>query len=398
MRDVELSPEQFDALLPDEYMLIDLRTKEEYDHGFIPGTMLFSPEQIREFLGRKLSPFSKDTRIILYCKYGTVSRDLAEEMADEGYDAYSLTGGYGAWALYEIQKESKNEERGVEIERSLQKKFRRDLVNPFARAILKYDLIQNGDKIAVCISGGKDSMLMAKLFQEFQKHGQYTFDLVFLCMDPGYNEANRHIIESNAKLLGIPLTFFETQIFDAVYTVPNSPCYLCARMRRGYLYKKAQELGCNKIALGHHYDDVIETVLMGMLYSGQWSGMMPKLKSQNFSGMELIRPLYFIREADIKRWRDANRLHFIQCACHFTDTCTTCQITSDGKPNTGHKRTETKRLIAELKKTNPDIETNIFHAMENVCVDKLLGYKRDGVRYCGSVSCWNGLIGLSYKL
>ena len=223
-------------------------------------------------------------------------------------------------------------------------------------------------------------MLMAKLFQEFQRHGQFSFELVFLCMDPGYNEANRRIIESNAELLGIPLTFFETTIFDTVYQIKSSPCYLCARMRRGHLYKKAKELGCNKIALGHHYDDVIETAFMGMLYSGQWEAMLPRLRSTNFDGMELIRPLYFIREDDIKAWRDENHLHFIQCACHFTDTCTTCAVTpeSSDASRTGHKRMETKRIIAELKKTNPMIESNIFHATENVSIDKLLGYKKDG--------------------
>lgn len=437
----EITPEELDELNPDEYLLIDTRGQSEYDHGFIPGCVLFSPEQVMLYAeraaiqsaeapasgtdtdaghplpdssnssGRALTPFSPDKRIILYCKYGTITRDLADQLREMGLPAQSLEGGYGAWALQAIRKEAQNAGRRTQIERSLQKgRFHRDLLNPFARAIIKYNLIQNGDKIAVCISGGKDSMLMAKLFQEFQRHGQYQFELVFLCMDPGYNEANRHIIESNADLLGIPLTFFETQIFDAVYTIPSSPCYLCARMRRGYLYKKAQELGCNKIALGHHYDDVIETVLMGMLYSGQWSAMMPKLKSANFRGMELIRPLYFVREDDIKAWRDANHLHFIQCACHFTDTCTTCAVTPEepsaatgtapdkkisipagsvspvsssdfgvhSTEHSGHKRTETKRLIAELKKTNPNIESNIFHATENVVVDKMLGYKKEG--------------------
>ncbi len=377
----ELTPAQMDELLPDDYMLIDLRTQSEYDHGFIPGCLLFTEDEVRAFTTRALSPLPKDKRIILYCKYGTVSLDLAEELRGLGYDAVSLKGGYGAWALHAIMKESQNEERCAQIEHSIQKKFHGDLVNPFARAILRYGLVKNGDKVAVCISGGKDSMLMAKLFQEFQRHGQFDFELVFLCMDPGYNEANRHIIESNARLLGIPITFFETTIFDTVYNVTSSPCYLCARMRRGHLYKKAQELGCNKIALGHHFDDVIETAMMGMLYSGQWEAMLPRLHSTNFDGMELIRPLYFIREDDIKHWRDYNHLHFIQCACHFTDTCTTCAVTDDGSSRTGHKRTETKRIIAELKKNNPQVEQHIFHATENVCIDKLLGYKKDGVKH-----------------
>lgn len=377
MISIEISPKELDDLQQKGALVIDLRTREEYEHGFIPGCVLFAPEKVKEMA--KEGKFTGKT-IVLYCKYGTVSYDLAADLQKDGIEAASLSGGYGAWALHAIKLEAANDQKRKDVEHSIQKKFHGDLINPFARAILKYKLISNGDKIAVCISGGKDSMLMAKLFQEFQVHGQFKFDLVFLCMDPGYNEANRKIIENNAKLLGIPLTFFETNIFDAVYNVPSSPCYLCARMRRGYLYKKAQELGCNKIALGHHFDDVIETALMGMLYSGQWEAMMPKLKSTNFKGMELIRPLYFIREDDIKHWRDYNGLHFIQCACHFTDTCTTCAV-DDQTPRTGHKRAETKRIIKELKKTNPQIETNIFYATQNVTLDKLLGWKKDGVHH-----------------
>ncbi len=382
---LELSAAELDALPPEDYLLVDTRDKEEYEHGFIPGCVLFSPEEVRRYAdGRTLTPFAPGKRIVLYCRYGAVTRELAEELQAKGFPAQSLAGGYGAWALYAIRRQAQNEALRAQIELSLQKgRFHRDLLNPFARAILKYDLIRNGDRIAVCISGGKDSMVMAKLFQEFQRHGQFRFDLTFLCMDPGYNEANRRIIESNAALLGIPLTFFETDIFDTVYNIRSSPCYLCARMRRGHLYKKAQELGCNKIALGHHFDDVIETALMGMLYSGQWEAMLPKVASTNYDGMQLIRPLYFVREEDIKAWRDRNHLHFIQCACHFTDTCTTCAVLPGdaGSSRTGHKRAETKRIIAELKKSNPGLETNIFHATENVCLDKLLGYKKDGVRH-----------------
>ncbi len=383
---LELSAAELDALPPEAYLLVDTREKEEYEHGFIPGCVLFSPQEVRRYAdGRTLTPFAPGKRIVLYCKYGTVTRELAEELQAKGFPAQSLAGGYGAWALYAIRRQAQNETLRAQIELSLQKgRFHKDLLNPFARAILKYDLIQNGDRIAVCISGGKDSMVMAKLFQEFRQHGQFRFDLTFLCMDPGYNEANRRIIESNAALLGIPLTFFETNIFDTVYNIRSSPCYLCARMRRGHLYKKAQELGCNKIALGHHFDDVIETALMGMLYSGQWEAMLPKVASTNYDDMQLIRPLYFIREEDIKAWRDRNHLHFIQCACHFTDTCTTCAVLpgeAGGASRTGHKRAETKRIIAELKKSNPGLETNIFHATENVCLDKLLGYKKDGVRH-----------------
>lgn len=378
--DYEINAVQMDSLLPDDYMLVDTRTEEEYEHGFIPGCVRFSPDKVRELADAPLCPFPRDKKLILYCKYGTITRDLARELRGKGFDACSLAGGYGAWALHAIEKEAQNETRRAEIEHSIQKKFHGSLLNPFARAILRYHMIQDGDRIAVCISGGKDSMLMAKLFQELQRHGQFRFDLVFLCMDPGYNEANRAIIESNARLLGIPLTFFETEIFNAVDHISSSPCYLCARMRRGYLYKKAREEGCSKIALGHHFDDVIETSLMSMLYSGQFEAMLPRLESTNFKGMELIRPLYFIREDDIKKWRDYNQLHFIQCACHFTDTCTTCAVLP-GEARTGHKRAETKRIIAELRKTNPDVETNIFHATENVMLDKVLGWKTQGSRH-----------------
>ena len=262
-------------------------------------------------------------------------------------------------------------------EDSIRHEFHARLFTPFTQACMRYELISEGDRIAVCISGGKDSMLMAKLFQEIQRHRQCNFELTFLVMDPGYNKDNRALIESNAKALGIPITVFESDIFDAVDTIDKSPCYICARMRRGYLYAKARELGCNKIALGHHYDDVIETILMGMLHGGQVQTMMPKLHSTNFEGMELIRPLYLIRESDILAWRDYNDLHFLQCACHFTDTCSTCH--EDG--TTSSKRLETKKLIAELKKDNPFVEANIFKSVENVNLSTVIAYKKDGVRH-----------------
>ena len=273
-----------------------------------------------------------------------------------------------------MQRDEDEAERRYKIEESIRKTYHRRLFSQFARAIRTYDLLQPGDRVAVCISGGKDSMLMAKLFQELQRHHKFEFDLKFLVMDPGYNAANRSVIEHNAKLLGIPITIFETDIFDIVYGEEKNPCYLCARMRRGHLYSKARELGCNKIALGHHYDDVIETILMGMLYGAQVQTMMPKLHSTNFPGMELIRPLYFIRESDIKAWRDFNDLHFIQCACRFTDTCTTCD--PDGR--TVSKRMEIKNLIAEMKKVNPAVEANIFRSMENVNLDTVISYKTKG--------------------
>ena len=269
-------------------------------------------------------------------------------------------------------EESKNR-----AEESIRKKFHKTLFSPFAKACKTYELIQEKDYIAVCIFGGKDSMLMAKLFQEIKRHRQVDFDLTFLVMDPGYNEENRILIEENAKRLGIPVTIFESTIFDSVDSIDKNPCYLCARMRRGYLYSKAKELGCNKIALGHHYDDVIETILMSMLYSGQIQTMMPKLHSTNFEGMELIRPLYLIREEDICKWRDYNNLRFLQCACHFTETCSTCN--EDG--TIASKRLDTKRLIAKLKENNPYVEGNIFKSVENVNIDTIIEYKKNGVRH-----------------
>ncbi|RKM59390.1 tRNA 2-thiocytidine biosynthesis protein TtcA [Butyrivibrio sp. CB08] len=277
----------------------------------------------------------------------------------------------------EERRQDERGERQKRAEESIQKKFHKQLFSPFAKACKIYKLIEEGDHIAVCISGGKDSMLMAKLFQEIQRHRHVNFELTFLVMDPGYIKENRELIESNAKALGIPVTIFESTIFDTVDHIDTSPCYLCARMRRGYLYSKAKELGCNKIALGHHYDDVIETILMGMLHGGQIQSMMPKLHSTNFEGMELIRPMYLLREADICAWRDYNELRFLQCACHFTETCST--LNEDGTSNS--KRLETKKLIAELKKTNPYVESNIFRSVENVQLDTIIEYKKDGVRH-----------------
>ncbi len=266
----------------------------------------------------------------------------------------------------------------AEVELGIRKKFHKKLFTPFAKAINTYELLCPGDRIAVCISGGKDSMLMAKLFQELRRHDKFPFELIFLVMDPGYNEKNRQMIEKNAALLGVPITIFETQIFDSVYEIEKSPCYLCARMRRGYLYSKAKELGCNKIALGHHYDDVIETTLMGMLYGAQIQTMMPKLHSTNFEGMELIRPMYLVREADILAWRDFYQLQFLRCACRFTETCAT--IHEDGSSES--KRMEIKQLIARLREVNPYVEGNIFKSVQNVNLSTILAYKdKDGCRH-----------------
>ena len=268
-------------------------------------------------------------------------------------------------------------ERREQIELSIRKKFHKELFSRFAKGINVYNLLQPDDKVAVCISGGKDSMLMAKLFQELKRHRKFDFDIGFIVMDPGYIPANRKQIEDNAALMGIPVRIFETEIFDTVYGIEKNPCYLCARMRRGHLYNKAKELGCNKIALGHHYDDVIETILMGMLYGGQVQSMMPKLHSTNFEGMELIRPMYLIREEDIKHWRDYNNLTFLQCACRFTEE--NVSVNDDGSSDS--KRKEIKELIKNLKEINPFVESNIFKSVENVNLDTIVGYKQNGVRH-----------------
>lgn len=262
-----------------------------------------------------------------------------------------------------------------DVEQSLRKKFKKNIFSKFAKAINVYELVQPGDSIAVCISGGKDSMLLAKCFQEIKRHNKFEFDVKYIVMDPGYHPRNRQQIEENAKKLDIPITIFETQIFDSVFEIEKNPCYLCARMRRGYLYNYAKQLGCNKIALGHHYDDVIETILMGMLYGAQMQSMMPKLHSTNFEGMELIRPLYLVRQEDIIAWRDYNHLEFLQCACKFTEA------NADENRETTSKRLETRKLIQQLKETNPFVESNIFKSAENVCLDTLISYKTKGKRY-----------------
>ncbi len=256
------------------------------------------------------------------------------------------------------------------VERSINKKFRKELWSPFTLAVSRYELIRPGDRIAVCVSGGKDSMLMAKLMQELHRHSDVPFELVFLVMDPGYDALNRKKIEENAAFLRIPITVFETNIFDVANRSGQHPCYLCARMRRGHLYGKARELGCNKIALGHHFNDVIETTVMAMFYGAQLQAMLPKLHSDNFEGMELIRPLYCVHEEDIVAWARYNRLEFIRCACRFTEHSATC----DG----GSKRREIKELIRGLKRDNPDIEKSIFNSIHAVCLDTMPAYKTKG--------------------
>ena len=263
-----------------------------------------------------------------------------------------------------------------EVERSINKAYRKRLWNPFIEGIKRYEMVKENDKIAVCISGGKDSMLLAKLMQELQKHGDVPFELKFIVMDPGYNKINRQKIIDNAELLNIPITIFESDIFSVVADVEKSPCYLCARMRRGYLYSKAQELGCNKIALGHHFSDVIETTLMGMLFGAQIQTMMPKLHSTNFPGMELIRPMYCVHEENIIAWKQYNGLEFLQCACRFTENCA---MNDNGVANS--KRQEMKQLIKTLRRDNPDVEKSIFKSLQCVNLNTMIGYKINGVEH-----------------
>lgn len=262
------------------------------------------------------------------------------------------------------------------VERSILKKYRKEIWGPFTYAVKHYQLLQPGDKVAVCISGGKDSMLLAKLMQMLQRHSDFPFELVYLVMDPGYNAINRHKIESNAALLQLPITIFETDIFEIANNSEKSPCYLCARMRRGHLYSKAQALGCNKIALGHHFSDVVETTVMGMFYGSQLQAMPPKLHSKNFAGMELIRPLYCVHEDSILAWKRYNGLEFIQCACRFTENCTMCDNGGGGS-----KRQEVKTLLRRLKRDNPNIEKSIFNSIHAVCLDTMVGYKSQGITH-----------------
>ena len=359
-----------------EKQVIDIRDKADFEKETYPGAVNIYWEELEEHMDE----IRRDCPVYLVCYTGQKSEEIAEELTEQGYEIYSVKNGYRAWLKLKLGRLMANhneaEQRTKDIERSIIKKFRKPIWRRFTKAIREYELVQDGDKIAVCISGGKDSMLMAKLFQELSRHGKKNFEVVFLVMNPGYNEINYQTIKDNAKILNVPITVFESDIFNIVASEEQSPCYLCARMRRGYLYSKAKELGCNKIALGHHYDDVIETILMGMLYGAQVQTMMPKLHSTNFEGMELIRPLYLIREADIIHWANYNDLHFIQCACRFTEHCASC-----GGTEKGSKRAEIKELIHELAQKDPVIDYNIFRSVENVNLNTVIGYKQDGVRH-----------------
>lgn len=359
----------------DGFTLVDIRPEEDFKRGSIPRALHIPKKEFRERMGE----LDLSKPLYVMCHTGERSRELVKELEEkEGLTAINVSGGYRAFLRYQLShflEEKPAAKKTSEIERSIITTYRKSIWRRFTKGVHDYELIQEGDKIAVCISGGKDSMLMAKLLQELQRHGKVSFELVFLVMNPGYNEDNWKIIKDNARLLGIPLTVFESDIFDTVAGIDKNPCYLCARMRRGYLYSHARKLGCNKIALGHHFDDVVETILMGMLYSGKIETMMPKLHSQNFEGMELIRPMYMVREADIKAWRDYNQLHFIQCACRFTENCVTC-----GGEH-GSKRDEMKELIAEFRKKSDIIDKNIFRSVHNINLKTVIGYHKGNMNY-----------------
>ena len=372
-----ISVEELEKIDSSKITIVDVRPADQYSRGSFPGAVNIPLDEFEE----RMESVDREKMVYVLCHTGDRSRDCVEKLSDAGYEAVNIEGGYRAYLRLSLSRFMENdakeqkELKTKEIEHSIIKTFRKTVWRPFTKALNQYQLIQEGDKIAVCISGGKDSMLMAKLLQELKRHGKIHFELVFLVMKPGYNADNWKIIQDNAELLGIPLTVFESDIFDTVAEIENNPCYLCARMRRGYLYSHAKELGCNKIALGHHFDDVIETILMGMLYGAQVQTMMPKLHSTNFEGMELIRPLYLVREDDIKAWRDYNGLHFIQCACKFTDTCTTCNNENRSK------RVEIKELIQTLKQVNPYVEGNIFKSVENVNLDTVVAWKQHGEKH-----------------
>ncbi len=366
----EITVEEISQKQKEEYLIVDIRDESSFLYGHIPEAVNIPEKSLSE------AELPRDKELYLCCRSGIDSAKAAVLLQEQGYRAFALKGGYFEWLRQHI-RELSGGETAQKAEQSIRTKFHKQLFSKFARAVVSYDLIKPNDKIAVCISGGKDSMLMAKLFQEIKRHNKFDFELVFLVMDPGYSAVNREMIERNAQLLNIPITVFETDIFENVFTIEKSPCYICARMRRGHLYHQAKSLGCNKIALGHHYDDVIETILMGMLYGGQVQTMLPKRKSTNFEGMELIRPMYLIREDDIKAWRDHNGLQFIQCACKFTEMCAQedCQ-------NTGSKRKKVKELIRSLKAEDPEIEQNIFKSVENVNLSTIIAYKdKNGVKH-----------------
>ncbi len=363
---MEITIEQLKQLGKDTYTIVDIRDEEKVMKNPIEGGIALEESKVYT------TEFDHDKKIIVVCDRGKLSIPSVLDLRDRGYDAYSLHGGYVSIVMDKM-KENASKEIATKAERSIIKTYRKQIWSRFTKAVRDYELVKEGDKIAVCISGGKDSMLMAKCFQELHKYSDISFEVKYIVMDPGYSSENRQIIEENARKLNIPVEIFETDIFENVFHIDKNPCYICARMRRGHLYNYAKNIGCNKIALGHHYDDVIETILMSMLYGAQIQTMMPKLHSNHFEGMEVIRPLYLIHEDDIKAWAKFNDLYFIQCACKFTDTCSSEACLT--RPRS--KRVEVKNLIRDLKKTNPYVEQNIFKSVENVSLKTIIAYKDD---------------------
>ena len=367
---MEITIEELKKLNPDSYVLVDIRDEEKVMKNPIEGSLVVNERDADSY------EYDKNKKIVIVCDRGRLSIPIVLSLIDRGYDAVSLSGGYVSIVMDKMQQ-TRDADFANKVERSIIKTYRKTIWSKFTKAVRDYELVQEGDRIAVCISGGKDSMLMAKCFQELHRYSDIHFDVKFVVMDPGYSPENRQIIEDNARKLNIPIEVFETDIFENVFHIEKNPCYICARMRRGYLYNYAKNLGCNKIALGHHYDDVIETILMSMLYGAQIQTMMPKLHSNHFEGMEVIRPLYLIREDDIKAWAKFNDLYFIQCACKFTDTCSSEACLT--RPRS--KRVEIKNLIREMKKTNPYVEQNIFKSVENVSLKTVIAYKDDTTKH-----------------
>ena len=369
-----ISVEELEKIDSSKITIVDVRPADQYSRGSFPGAVNIPLDEFEE----RMESVDREKMVYVLCHTGDRSRDCVEKLSDAGYEAVNIEGGYRAYLRLSLSRFMENdakeqkELKTKEIEHSIIKTFRKTVWRPFTKALNEYQLIQEGDKIAVCISGGKDSMLMAKLLQELKRHGKIHFELVFLVMNPGYNADNWKIIQDNAELLGIPLTVFESDIFDTVAEIENNPCYLCARMRRGYLYSHAKELGCNKIALGHHFDDVIETILMGMFYGSQVQTMMPKLHSTNFEGMELIRPMYLIEEKDIIHWCQYNDLTFIQFACRFTE-----EMEELGEVQHTSKREEMKNLLKYLETMNPNVKKNVFKSVENVNLATIIAYSDD---------------------
>ena len=348
---MEISAEQLNRLKDGEYTVYDIRSETDRTYGFIPGSVHITAEELCEN-----PPTDRDKKIIIYCAHGIFSIDVADRLCEQGYEAYSLEGGYLAWMRLDI-KNRQDGELCQKVEQSLRKKFRVSIMSPFTKALKLYKLVNEGDRVAVCISGGKDSMLMAKLFQELKRYSNVNFDVKYLVMDPGYNPENRRIIEDNARALNIPINIFESDIFKSVYNVKKSPCYLCARMRRGYLYKFAQELGCNKIALGHHMDDILETLLMNMLFSGSPSPMTPLLRMKKFD-MTLIRPMCLIRERELASLAEVRSFIGQKKKCPYERAT---------------NRSRMKSLLAEMEHINPEACYSLWR-----CVEKLLSVDSTG--------------------